>query len=75
MEDKCPNSKMLELGICLNTVNKRMIFMRIDSCRNCGSEIKVIELCSECSQPLHFQCQNCRKFQDEPIHSHGNNIF
>jgi len=44
--------------------------MRIDNCRNCGSELKVIELCSECVQPIHFQCESCRKFVDDPIHFH-----
>ena len=44
--------------------------MRIDSCRNCGSELKVVELCHECDQPLHFQCENCRKFVEDPIHFH-----
>ncbi len=44
--------------------------MRIDSCRNCGSELKVIELCRECDQPLHFQCEKCRYFVDDPIHNH-----
>lgn len=46
--------------------------MRIDSCRNCGSELIVIELCRECDQPLHYQCENCTCFVDVPIHHHGN---
>ncbi len=46
--------------------------MRVDSCRNCGSELKVIKLCGECDQPLHYQCENCRHFVDDPIHHHGN---
>jgi len=52
-----------------------VIKMRIDSCRNCGSELKVIELCPGCDQPLHYQCENCRKFVEDPIHLHGNIIF
>jgi len=44
--------------------------MRIDSCRNCGSKLKVVELCHECDQPLHFQCEHCRKFVEDPIHQH-----
>jgi len=46
--------------------------VRFDSCRNCGSELKVIELCRECDQPLHYQCENCRLFVDVPVHHHGN---
>ena len=45
--------------------------MRINSCRNCGNELHVIENCSYCNQPLHYQCENCRKFVDDPIHLHG----
>ena len=48
----------------------QVIKMRIDSCRNCGTELKIIELCQECDQPLHFQCENCRKFVEDPIHHH-----
>lgn len=44
--------------------------MRIDSCRNCGNELKVIELCQDCDQPIQFQCEHCTKFVDDPIHSH-----
>jgi len=44
--------------------------MRKDSCRNCGNELVVIELCNDCRQPLHFQCGNCRSFVDGPIHLH-----
>jgi len=46
--------------------------MRVDSCRNCGSELKVIELCLGCSQPVHFECNNCNAFVDDPIHQHEN---
>jgi len=49
--------------------------MRIDSCHNCGSELKVIELCSECSEPSHYQCEHCRKFVEDPVHLHGKIIF
>jgi len=44
--------------------------MKINSCRNCGSELKVIELCRDCDQPLHYQCEKCRYFVDDPIHNH-----
>ena len=46
--------------------------MRIDSCRNCGKELLVIDYCQDCKQPLHFQCGNCQKFVDNPIHLHKN---
>ncbi len=49
--------------------------MRIDSCRNCGSELSVVELCPDCRQPLHFECGKCIKFVDDPIHSHQNFLF
>ena len=49
--------------------------MRIDSCRNCGSELKVIELCSECNEPSHYQCEHCRKFVEDSVHLHGKIIF
>jgi len=49
--------------------------MRVDSCRNCGSELKVIELCSDCGDPLHYQCEHCRLFVDDPIHYHIKTVF
>jgi len=44
--------------------------MKIDSCRNCGEKLQVIQLCSHCDQPLHFECSNCNTFVDDPIHQH-----
>jgi len=46
--------------------------MRIDSCRNCGNKLTVNELCRNCDQPLHFECDNCNVFVDDPIHQHEN---
>ena len=46
--------------------------MRIDSCRKCGQELQVTTLCSNCDQPLHFECNNCTVFVDDPIHQHEN---
>ena len=46
--------------------------MRIDSCRKCGQELLVIHLCSHCGQPLHFECNNCNVYIDDPIHQHEN---
>ena len=46
--------------------------MRIDSCRKCGEELQVMQLCSRCDQPLHFECNNCIMFVDDPIHYHDN---
>jgi len=46
--------------------------MRIDSCRNCGQELQVMQLCSDCDQPLRFECNNCNAFVDDPIHQHEN---
>ncbi len=48
--------------------------MRIDSCRNCGDELLVVKLCPDCRQPLHFECEKCIKFVDDPIHSHLKNF-
>ena len=48
------------------------VFMRIDSCRNCGNKLTVNELCGNCDQPLHFECNNCNAFVDNPIHQHEN---
>ncbi len=44
--------------------------IRIDSCRKCGKELQVIQLCNNCDQPLHFECNNSNAFVDEPIHQH-----
>jgi len=49
--------------------------MRIDSCRNCGNQLTIIELCEDCDQPLHYQCEHCRHFIDNPIHLHGNVVM
>jgi predicted amidophosphoribosyltransferase len=46
--------------------------MRIDLCRNCGQELHVTQLCNHCDQPLHFECNNCNSFVDDPIHQHEN---
>ncbi len=46
--------------------------IRIDSCRNCGQELQVMQLCTSCEQPLHFECNNCNAFVDNPIHQHEN---
>ena len=46
--------------------------MRIDSCRNCGNQLTVNELCSDCSQPICYQCDHCKHFVDDPIHLHEN---
>ena len=46
--------------------------MRIDSCRKCGNKLTVNLLCSNCDQPLHFECSNCNSFVDDPIHLHRN---
>jgi len=48
--------------------------MRIDSCRNCGQELQVMQVCSNCDQPLHFECKNCNVFVDDPIHQHENSF-
>ncbi len=44
--------------------------MRVDLCRKCGQELEVMQLCSHCDQPLHFGCNNCNSFVDDPIHQH-----
>ncbi len=46
--------------------------MRIDSCRKCGEELQAMRLCNNCEQPLHFECNNCNAFVDDPIHQHEN---
>jgi predicted amidophosphoribosyltransferase len=46
--------------------------MRIDSCRKCGNKLQVMKLCSNCDQPLHFECNDCNVFVDDPIHYHEN---
>ena len=48
--------------------------MRIDSCRKCGTTLQVMKFCSNCKQPLHFECNNCIVFIDDPIHQHENFI-
>ena len=44
--------------------------IRIDACRKCGEELQVMRLCNNCDQPLHFECNNCNAFVDDPIHQH-----
>jgi predicted amidophosphoribosyltransferase len=46
--------------------------MRIDSCRKCGQELQIMQICGNCDQPLHFECNNCITFVDVPIHQHEN---
>jgi predicted amidophosphoribosyltransferase len=46
--------------------------MRVNSCRKCGQELQVMKICSNCDQPLHFECNNCKAFVDDPIHQHEN---
>ena len=46
--------------------------MRIDSCRKCGEELQVIQLCNQCNQPLHLECNYCNVYIDDPIHQHKN---
>ncbi len=48
--------------------------MRIDSCRKCGQELQVMQLCNHCNQPLHFECNNCDVYIDDPIHQHDNSF-
>ncbi len=48
--------------------------MRIDSCRKCGQELQVMQLCNHCNQPLHFECNNCNVYLDDPIHQQGNSF-
>jgi predicted amidophosphoribosyltransferase len=48
--------------------------MRIDSCRKCGEELQITRLCSNCVQPLHFDCNNCNVFVDDPIPQHENSL-
>jgi len=55
---------------CCNKITKDGVSMRIDSCRNCGSILKIKHFCQDCNQPLHFECNNCNAFVDDPIHQH-----
>lgn len=48
--------------------HKREGFVRTDSCRRCGSELKTNQKCSKCSKPIKFRCTNCRFETDEQIH-------
>ena len=63
---------MMNSGDYFNKITKGKFSMRIDSCRNCGSVLKITEFCRDCDQPLHFKCNNCNLFVDDPIHQHGN---
>ncbi len=44
-----------------------IVTMKIDSCRKCGEQLQVM---NTCNQPLHFECNNCNSFVDDPIHHH-----
>jgi len=43
--------------------------MRIDSCRNCGQELKISKNCSICREPNLFECRHCSISIDEQYHS------
>ena len=43
--------------------------MRIDSCRNCGILLSITRKCYVCMQPIQFQCFECFKYVDDPIHT------
>ncbi|MCA9828531.1 MAG: hypothetical protein KC444_09150 [Nitrosopumilus sp.] len=42
--------------------------MRIDSCRKCGTELKIKQNCPVCTKPVKFLCKNCLFETDEQIH-------
>lgn len=42
--------------------------MRNDSCRKCGTELKIKEKCTTCDEPIKFTCNKCHFDTDEQIH-------
>lgn len=42
--------------------------MRIESCRKCGTELKLSKTCSVCSKPIQFYCKYCKANTEEQIH-------
>lgn len=42
--------------------------MRNDSCRKCGSDMKIKQNCSLCKEPIKFTCKSCHFETDEQIH-------
>ncbi len=45
-----------------------MYCMRIDSCRKCGTDLKVDQSCSVCNEPTTFKCENCNIETDMQYH-------
>ena len=43
--------------------------MRFDSCRKCGTELKVNKKCSMCREANQFFCHNCNHVTDVQIHA------
>jgi hypothetical protein len=38
------------------------------SCRSCGSELAVIQVCRLCNQILKLACNTCGHISDEKVH-------
>ena len=55
-------------------INKKMLKMRTESCRNCGKPLSVLKICQICKQPKQIKCEHCFKYVDDPIHSNCETI-
>jgi len=42
--------------------------MRIDSCKKCGKELSIFEICDMCKNPTVFECKNCDIQTEKQIH-------
>ena len=42
--------------------------MRIDSCRKCGKEMQMKQICFNCRNPIKFTCKSCHAETEEQIH-------
>ena len=50
----------------------KVIFMRIDLCRNCGNELRELQKCHICHEPMQFYCNDCSFITQEQFHSECN---
>jgi predicted RNA-binding Zn-ribbon protein involved in translation (DUF1610 family) len=52
-------------------------YMRIESCRNCGTEMAPCTSCQECpvcGQALRLSCPACKKQSEIQYHMHAINV-
>lgn len=43
--------------------------MRVNSCRRCGKELVIEQLCKVCNIPITFHCHACGNITEKQIHA------